>query len=68
MKFKGAGHLNHRSLAVLEALLQLRLSMAEKKDRPLFKIIGNNSLMKIVKEKPANLKQLEKIQALSKKQ
>ncbi|MCG2757398.1 MAG: HRDC domain-containing protein, partial [Desulfobacteraceae bacterium] len=68
MKFKGAGHLNRKSLAVLEALLQFRLSMAEKKDRPLFKIIGNNSLVKIVKEKPANLRQLEKTKALSQKQ
>jgi len=68
MKFKGAGKLSPKSLAVLEALLQLRLSMAEKKDKPLFKIIGNNSLMKIVKEKPANLRQLKKTKALSQKQ
>jgi ribonuclease D len=68
MKFKGAGKLNRKSLAVLEALLQLRLSMAEKKDKPLFKIIGNNSIMKIVKEKPVNKRQLEKIKALSQKQ
>jgi len=68
MKFKGAGKLNRKSLAVLEALLQFRLSTAEKKDKPLFKIIGNNSLMKIVKEKPVNKRQLEKIKALSQKQ
>ena len=68
MKFKGAGKLNPESLAVLEALLQFRLSVAEKKDKPLFKIIGNNSLMKIVKEKPANLRRLEKTKALSQKQ
>jgi len=68
MKFKGAGKLNRKSLAVLEALLQFRLSTAEKKDRPLFKIIGNNSIMKIVKEKAVNLRQLEKTKALSQKQ
>lgn len=68
MKFKGAGKLNRKSLAVLEALLQFRLSAAEKKDRPLFKIIGNNSIIKIVKEKPVNKRQLEKIKALSQKQ
>ncbi len=68
MKFKGAGKLNRKSLAVLEALLKLRLSMAEKKDKPLFKIIGNNSIMKTVKEKPANLRQLERTKALSQKQ
>ncbi|MCD4764503.1 MAG: HRDC domain-containing protein, partial [Desulfobacterales bacterium] len=53
---------------VLEAVLRFRLSVAEKKDKPLFKIIGNNSLMKIVKEKPANLRRLEKTKALSQKQ
>jgi len=68
MKYKGAGKLNPKSLAVLEAVLRFRLSVAEKKDKPLFKIIGNNSLMKIVKEKPANLRRLEKIKALSQKQ
>jgi len=68
MRFKGSGRLNSKSLSVLEALLQLRLSMAEKKDKPLFKIIGNNSIMKIVKEKPVNKRQLEKIKALSQKQ
>jgi ribonuclease D len=68
MKFKGAGKLNPKSLAVLEPLLQFRLSVAEKKDKPLFKIIGNHSLMKIVKEKPADLRQLEKTKALSQKQ
>ena len=68
MKFKGAGRLNPKSLAVLETLLQFRFSMAQKKDRPLFKIIDNNSLMKIVKEKPANLRQLEKTKVISQKQ
>ncbi|MDL1968863.1 MAG: HRDC domain-containing protein [Deltaproteobacteria bacterium] len=68
MKCKGAGKLNPKSLAVLEALLQFRLSVAEKKDKPLFKIIGNNSIMKIVKEKPVNKRQLEKTKALSQKQ
>jgi len=68
MKFKGSGRLNSKSLAVLEALLQFRLRVAEKKDKPLFKIIGNDSLIKIVKEKPANLRQLEKTKALSQKQ
>ncbi|MBC2696301.1 MAG: ribonuclease D [Desulfobacteraceae bacterium] len=68
IKFNGAGKLTPKFLAVLEALLQFRRSVAEKKDKPLFKIVDNNSLMKIVKEKPANLKQLEKTKALSQKQ
>ena len=68
LKFKGAGRLKSRSLAVLEALLQFRKSVAEKKDRPLFKIIGNNSIMKITTEKPVTLRRLKGIKALSGKQ
>ena len=40
LKFKGAGRFRPRGLAVLEALLQSRRRIAERKDRPLFKIIG----------------------------
>ena len=68
MRFKGAGKLDRKTLAVLEALLQFRSSIAEKKDKPLFKIIGNDSIMKIVKTRPVNKKQLEKIKTLSPKQ
>jgi len=68
LKFKGGGRLKSRSLAVLEALLQFRKSVAEKKDKPLFKIIGNNSIMKITTEKPVTLRRLKGIKALSGKQ
>ena len=68
LKFKGAGRLKSRSLAVLEALLQFRKSVAEKKDKPLFKIIGNNSIMKITTAKPVTLRRLKGIKALSGKQ
>jgi ribonuclease D len=68
LKFKGAGRLESRSLAVLEALLQFRKRIAERNDVPLFKIIGNNTLMKITAAKPVALRQLEELEALSKKQ
>jgi ribonuclease D len=68
MKFKGAGRLKSRSLAVLEALLQFRKRMAEKKDRPFFKIIGNESMMKIVTARPVTLRRLKNIKALSNRQ
>ena len=68
LKFKGAGRLKSRSLAVLEALLQFRKSIAKKKDKPLFKIIGNNSIMKITTAKPVTLRRLKGIKALSGKQ
>jgi ribonuclease D len=68
MKFKGAGRLKSRSLAVLEALLQFRKRVAEKKDRPFFKIIGNESIIKITTAKPATLRRLKNIDALSNRQ
>ena len=68
LKFKGAGRLNPESLVVLEALLELRKNIAQKKDRPLFKIFSNQSIMKITLEKPCTLRQLQTNRFLSKKQ
>lgn len=65
LKVKGAGRLDPRSLAVLETLLQLRKKWAEKKDRPVFKVIGNRTLIAIAIEKPNTLKKLEKYGGLS---
>lgn len=68
LKFKGAGRLEPRQLAVLESLLQMRNAIARQKDRPLFKIISNTTLKKIAMAQPANLKQLKAVKALSEKQ
>jgi len=68
LKFKGAGKLESYPLATLEALLKYRVRIAEKRDKPLFKILGNVSLMKIATAMPVNMGQLEKTGALSRKQ
>jgi ribonuclease D len=68
MSFRGAGRLDSRSLAVLENLLQARRQIAEKKDRPLFKVFSNKSILALVQQKPPDRKQLEATGALSKKQ
>ncbi len=68
IKFKGAGKLDNRSLAVLENLLQARLDMARKKDWPLFKIMSNDSLMTMAVEKPTRVEQMTEMHALSPKQ
>ena len=65
MKFKGAGRMDSRSLAVLENLLQFRKQIAEKKDRPVFKVLGNKTLQAIAVSKPNTPKQLEKVDGLS---
>lgn len=68
MKFKGAGRLRPRSLAILEALLYLRKEIARKKDRPPFKVFGNESLLEIIKVRPTTIERLKSLHVLSSKQ
>lgn len=67
-KFKGAGKLDNRSLAVLEHLLEVRLCQAEKKDLPPFKIMSNQSIMTMVQRRPGSVEAILKYRALSPKQ
>ncbi|MFZ5572635.1 MAG: ribonuclease D [Thermodesulfobacteriota bacterium] len=64
----GAGRLHFRSLGVLEALLQYRLKVAEKKDRPVFKVMSNRILVEMAKFQPGNFDQLAALNLLSTKQ
>lgn len=68
VRFRGAGRLDRRSLAVLEALLQWRTAVAGRKDRPLFKVLGNKALMQIAQQRPDSPAALEAGGALSAKQ
>ena len=68
VRFKGAGRLDNRTLAVLENLLELRIDIAQKKDRPLFKILSNQALMTLACEKPDSVKQMMALGALSQRQ
>jgi ribonuclease D len=68
LKFKGAGRLKPRSLAILEALLRYRMQIAQKKDKPLFKVFSNGSVMKMTTKRPLTLRRLKGIKALSDKQ
>lgn len=67
-RFKGAGKLDNRTLAVLEHLLQVRLEQAQKKDLPFFKIMSNQSIMTMAQQRPKSVDDILKIKALSKKQ
>jgi len=62
---KGAGKLDGRSLAALEQLLKLRRKIAQRKDRPLFKVFNHEALLRLAESRPANLGELEKTGALS---
>ena len=66
--FKGAGKLGPRGLAVLEGLLHLRKKIAQKQDRPLFRVMGNKSIMALAEARPQSLKKLMKTEALGSKQ
>ncbi|MGD9413054.1 MAG: HRDC domain-containing protein [Desulfobacterales bacterium] len=66
--FKGAGKLGPRGLAVLEELLQLRKKHAQQQDRPLFRIIGNKSILALAEMRPQSLKKLQKTEVLGTKQ
>ncbi|MGD9056161.1 MAG: HRDC domain-containing protein [Desulfobacterales bacterium] len=66
--FKGAGKLGPRGLAVLEELLRMRQKIAQKQDTPLFRIIGNKSLLKLAETRPSNLNKLKKTEVLGSKQ
>jgi len=68
LKCKGSGRLDRRSLAVLEQLLQFRIQAAEKKNRPVFKIMSNLALLKFSHEKPGSIKKLQNLKALSDRQ
>ena len=52
LRFKGAGTLSRRELGVLESLLQWREREGEKRNRPVFKILGNKPIMELVKRMP----------------
>ena len=68
MGFKGAGKLGPRGLAVLEELLRMRKKIAQQQDKPLFRIIGNKSLLRLAETRPSNLRKLRNIEVLGSKQ
>jgi ribonuclease D len=65
LRAKGASALNRRQLAVLEALLQWRDSEARRRDRPLFKVLGNKSLLELACGTPRTLRGLVAIEGIT---
>lgn len=68
LRFKGAGRLDRGTLAVLEALLKMRQTLAAQKDRPPFKVLSNAAVMKLAQARPRSLEALNAAGALSPKQ
>ncbi|MBW2107891.1 MAG: HRDC domain-containing protein [Deltaproteobacteria bacterium] len=63
-RFKGAGAMSPRDLAVLEKLLRFREKCAMKQDRPPFKVFGNRLIKELVQAKPMDLDAIKKIPGL----
>lgn len=63
-RFKGAGTMSPRDLAVLERLLAFRDRRARRQDRPPFKLFGNNLIKELVKAKPTSHVAIESIPGL----
>ncbi len=64
-KLKNIGTLDRRSLAILRDLHAWRDHLARSADRPPFKIIGNDALVDVAREKPQDGAALGKIKAVS---
>jgi ribonuclease D len=62
---KGAGKLRPRNLAVLEALLQFRDQQAREADRPAFKVIPVEALLKIAEILPGTVRDMNGIAGLT---
>lgn len=65
LRFKGAGVLDRRQLAVLESLLQWRDGEAQRRDTPLYKVLGNKSLLHLAKLTPTGNSKLAEAEGLS---
>ncbi|MEO8036120.1 MAG: ribonuclease D [Acidobacteriota bacterium] len=64
-RLKGIGGFDRRTLGVIRELHRWRDGLARAADRPPFKIIGNDAIIEIAREKPASRAELEKIKAVS---
>jgi ribonuclease D len=64
-KLKNLGNLDRRSLAVIRDLHGWRDALAREADKPPFKIIGNDALLDIAREKPQSRDDLAKIKSVA---
>jgi ribonuclease D len=64
-KMKNIGNLDRRGLAIIRELYEWRDQLARKADRPPFKIIGNDAMLDIAKEKPQKIGDLSLLKSVS---
>lgn len=64
-KVKNIGGLDRRSLAIVRDLWLWRDALARKADRPPFKILGNDTMVEIAKEKPGTYRDVAALRSVS---
>ncbi len=67
-RVSGSRYLNGRQAAVLKELFDYREKVANRLDRPTFKIIGDKTLLAIATDQPRNFEQLSYIKGMSERQ
>lgn len=65
LRFKGAGTLSRRELGVLEKLMQWREAEGARLNRPVYKVLGNKSLLGLTQRMPRDKGNLHDIEGLS---
>jgi ribonuclease D len=65
LRVKGGGVLSRRQLGILEELLQWREREAERRDRPLFQVVGTSVLLALAQAGPANAEELQAVDGLA---
>jgi ribonuclease D len=68
LRLRGAGSLDARGLSVAEELLRFRLNTARKKDRPPFKILGNQAILELARKRPTTAQEMASVPGVSKGQ
>lgn len=61
---KGARDLSSQEMAILKELYLYREQTAQKRDLPVFKIMGDSTLLELAKAKPASLRALYEVKGL----
>ena len=64
-KLKNLSGLERRSLAVVRAIFAWRDELARKADRPTFKVLSNESILELARERPESLRDLQGLKSMS---
>ncbi len=59
--------MDRRSLAILEAILQMRESLAQERDRPPFKVLDPDAIRQIIQQRPETDQALLRIKGLGRR-